>query len=158
MLVAVVLAMTLQSTTFAPNATVPQSMVATDCGGKNVAPELHWNGAPSGAKSLALVMHDPDAPRPGGFDHWVFYDVPASATNLAAGGALSAHQTGTNGTGSTGYYGPCPPPGKPHHYIFTLYALDTMLRPSSPLDAATLQDKIKGHVLAHATLTGIYGR
>ena len=133
-------------------------MVATDCGGKNISPELHWSDAPANAKSLALIVHDPDAPRVGGFDHWVVYDIPATASRLDAGQQLSAHQTGTNDTGSTGYYGPCPPSGKPHHYVFTVYALDVMLRPAAPLDANQLQEKMKGHVLAHATLTGIYER
>ena len=133
-------------------------MVATDCGGKNVSPELHWKATPQRAKSLALIVHDPDAPVAGGFYHWVLYDIPATATHIDAGQQLSAHQTGTSGIGTTGYFGPCPPPGKTHHYNFTLYALDTVLRPASPLTATQVEQRIKGHVLAEATLTGTYGR
>lgn len=155
---AVTLAMQLQSRTFEPNARVPHSMVASECGGENVSPELHWSGVPARAKSLALIAHDPDAPLPGGFDHWVLYDIPASATHIDAGRALSAHQTGVNTRGTTGYTGPCPPPGKTHHYMFTLYALDRMLRPSAPLDAASLRTKLRGRALAHATLTAVYAK
>lgn len=156
--VAAALAFALQSETFAPTARVPQTMVANECGGKNVSPELHWTGVPEHARSLALVMHDPDAPRAGGFDHWVLYDIPASATRLSAGQQLSAHQTGVSGTGSPGYYGPCPPPGKTHHYVITLYALDRMMRPNAPLDAVSLQVKMRGHVVGRTTLTGTFSR
>lgn len=158
MLIAVALAFSLRSETFAPNARVPQTMAASDCGGKNLAPELHWTGVPERARSLAIVMHDPDAPRSGGFDHWILYDVPASATHLEAAQQLSGHQTGTNATGSAGYYGPCPPPGSVHHYVITLYALDRMLRPASPLDAAALAQRMRGHVMARTTLIGTYER
>lgn len=157
-LAATMLAMTLQSATFAPGARVPLSMVATDCAGKNVSPELRWNDLPRHAKSVALIVHDPDAPRAGGFDHWVLYDIPASASHLDAGQQLSAHQTGTNGTGTPGYYGPCPPPGNVHHYNFTLYALDIVIRPRSALDAQGLLHRMRGHVLGKTTLTGLYER
>lgn len=154
---AAVLAMQLHTTTFKPDATVPTSMVATDCGGENISPELDWKGAPAGTKSFALIVHDPDAPRPGGFYHWVFYDIPATTTHLAAGEALSPKRSGVNGTGNTGYYGPCPPPGKVHHYNFTLYALDVpSLGETQALDARSLKARIAGHVLATASLTGLY--
>jgi hypothetical protein len=157
MLLAAVLAMHLTTTTFTPNSTVPLAMVARDCGGKNISPALAWSGAPPRTKSFALIVHDPDAPRPGGFDHWVLYDLPATATHVETGAQLDARETGRNGTGATGYYGPCPPPGKTHHYLFTLYALDIAgVGAASPLDAQALRDRVRGHVLSEATLTGLY--
>lgn len=144
MVLSLLLMFQLLSTTFEPNATVPTTMVAKDCGGQNVSPQLHWSGAPKGTKSFALVVHDPDAPRPGGFYHWVVQAIPATASSIDAGT-----------TKFSGYYGPCPPPGKVHHYNFTLYALDETID-GTDLDAQQLQQRIKGHILAQTTLTGLY--
>ena len=135
----------LLSTTFQPNATVPTSMVAKDCGGQNISPQLHWNGVPKGTKSFALVVHDPDAPRPGGFYHWVVQSIPSSISSLDAGTTKFA-----------GYSGPCPPPGKVHHYNFTLYALDRAIDGDQTTDATQFLAQLKGHVLGQATLTGLY--
>jgi Raf kinase inhibitor-like YbhB/YbcL family protein len=159
MIHAFLMVMTLLSATFAPGATVPPSMLAHDCGGANKTPELHWSGVPNGTASFALVLHDPDAPS-GTFYHWILYDIPGTARSLARGADPSGAQHGTNSTGSADYYGPCPPPGSPHHYVITLYALDVQkIGPSTPpLSATDLQSRIKGHVLGHATLTAIYGR
>jgi phosphatidylethanolamine-binding protein (PEBP) family uncharacterized protein len=143
-MIAFTLAMTLLSGTFQPNATVPLTMVAKDCGGSNVSPELHWSGVPAGTKSLALIVHDPDAPVPGGFYHWALYDLTPGLTHFAAGI-------------ERGYYGPCPPAGKVHHYHFTLYALDVEnVGAAGKLDAKQLLAKIQGHVIAQTTLTGLY--
>ncbi len=138
-------AITLASTTFHSQATVPSSMVARDCGGANQSPELHWTGVPRGTKSLALVVHDPDAPVPGGFYHWVRYDLPPSLTHLRAGD-------------DRGYHGMCPPAGKVHHYRFTLYAIDETIGAAGTLDARQLLARIRGHVVAQTTLTGLYRR
>ena len=157
MVIPLVLALQLLTTTFKPNETVPMSMVAKDCGGDNVSPDLTWKDAPKGTKSFALIVHDPDAPHAGGFDHWVWYDLPAATTHLSAGEAIPAKSSGINGTGETGYYGPCPPPGKTHHYIFTLYALDVpSIGASQPLSAGDLKQRIGSHALATATLTGLF--
>jgi phosphatidylethanolamine-binding protein (PEBP) family uncharacterized protein len=137
------LALVLTTTTFTPGGTVPMSMVAVPCGGQNVAPALHWSDPPRGVVSWALIVHDPDAPHPGGFYHWVEY-----------GSHLS--QSGTNDTGATGYFGPCPPPGKVHHYHFTLYALDTTIVSAKPLTAPQLLARMHGHILAQTTLIGTY--
>ena len=107
------------------------------CSGGNVSPALVWHNVPAGTKSLALQVHDPDAPTGSGFWHWAVYDLPPSATGLpqGAGNAASSLPAGAYGgntdffdTGATGgngnYGGPCPPQGDaPHHYVFTLYAL-----------------------------------
>jgi Raf kinase inhibitor-like YbhB/YbcL family protein len=157
----------LRSSTFAPNGRMPRS-AANDrdgCGGENRSPELSWTGMPRGTKSLALTLHDPDAQAPGGWWHWVRFNVPTSIDHLVgrAGRVAAADSAGVDGTtsfGSTGYGGPCPPPGdRPHHYIFTLYALDVpRLATDATITGPQLQALVKGHVLGQATLVGRYGR
>lgn len=145
-------ALVLTSTTFAAGATVPNSMVAIPCGGANRSPELQWKGEPPGTRSFALILHDPDAPHAGGFYHWVLYDLPRSTHRIAPEAQFAADQTGRNDSSTLGYFGPCPPPGKLHHYVFTLYALDVdRLSPSQPLTAADLLVRMRGHILAEAT-------
>jgi Raf kinase inhibitor-like YbhB/YbcL family protein len=108
------------------------------CTGGNVSPQLVWSNPPNGTLSYSLQVYDPDAPSGSGFWHWAIYNMPASTTGLAqgAGNAFATLPAGSNGgntdfldTGATGanglYGGPCPPVGDPpHHYIFTLYALN----------------------------------
>ena len=155
----------LASKTFTDGATMPKSTVANvyGCTGENQAPELHWSGAPAGTKSFALIMLDPDAPVTGGFWHWVVFNVPASTTSLdmsAADANRKGLVSGKNSTGASGYAGPCPPPGKPHHYVFTLYALDvaTVTGADASTTGQELLTKVKGHVLGTATLTGLFAR
>ncbi len=132
------------------------------CDGRNVSPELSWGTVPSGAKSIALIMDDPDAPR-GTFVHWVLYNIPADTGKLAGG----VPRTETLGDGSSqgmtdfgrpGYGGPCPPPGKPHRYYFKIYALDTKLNLPPGATKADVERAMKGHVLAQGELMGKYGR
>jgi Raf kinase inhibitor-like YbhB/YbcL family protein len=152
-------AMTLSSSDFPAGGTIPIAFMATDCGGQNRSPSLAWANAPNNAKSFALVMHDPDAPIAGGFDHWVVYNLPAATRELAANAKLSANQLGTTSRNTAEYYGPCPPPGPAHHYTLTLYALDLAhIETSAPLTAAQLEQRIAGHVLARAVLRGTAGR
>jgi len=115
-----------------------------------------------GTRSFALVCDDPDAPR-GTFTHWVVFNLPAESRELSEGVPAEATLPngtcqGTNGFGKVGYGGPAPPPGKPHHYFFKLYALD------GPLDlkpGATKDEVLaaaRGHVLGEAQLMGLYAR
>lgn len=144
--------MILSSSDFSSGGTIPTASMATDCGGKNLTPALAWSNAPTAARSFALIVHDPDAPVPGGFYHWVVYDIPASAHALG-GSAQAAGRLGLSTSGKPGYYGPCPPPGPAHHYIFTLYALDVAhVGGSNALSGPQLEAKINGHVVARATL------
>ncbi len=138
-----------------------------DCTGKNVSPELHWDGAPAKTKSFALTMYDPDAPTGSGWWHWVVYNIPASATRLPTGAGdaaknlLPAGATIGDGDARTpGYQGPCPSKGdKPHHYVFSLYALDTdKLDIPAGASAAYVGFNIHAHQLAKTTLTALYGR
>ncbi len=152
------MALQIASTAFSEGGSIPAQYT---CDGKDVSPPLSWSGVPAGAKSLALICDDPDAPA-GVWVHWVIYNLPVPADGLpegvpprdkAEGGALQ----GKNDFRKTGYGGPCPPGGT-HRYVFTLYALDSPV----PLPAgATKRDLLavmRGHILAEAKLTGKYSR
>ena len=118
-------------------------------------PRLTWSGVPAGVKSFAIVLHDPDAPVPGGFYHWVVYNLPAAARSLKSNPGLPTSELGETSVGKQGYFGPCPPPNSTHHYVFTLYALDIAHVPASPpLTAAQLEHRIAGHIIASAVLRG----
>jgi len=134
------------------------------CTGADQSPALAWSGAPQSTKtkSFALIVDDPDAPG-GTFVHWVAYNIPAGETSLPAGVPQTAGIAGggTNGINSfehIGYNGPCPPPGKMHHYHFHLFALDSTLTPGDRADAAAVEFAMKGHVLATAELVGTFQR
>ncbi len=130
------------------------------CEGADVSPGIEWSGEPSGTKSFALIVDDPDAPA-GAWNHWLLWDIPASVHAIAQGfkpGGLG--QSGTNDFGKPGYGGPCPPKGHgPHRYFFKLCALDVQplnLRAGSK--RADLDRAIKGHILAQAEYMGRYER
>lgn len=137
------------------------------CTGGNLSPALSWSEPPAGTKSFAVLAHDPDAPTGGaGFWHWLVVDIPADVRELkqAAGDAsgknlpAGARQLETD-FGEKAYGGPCPPPGKPHRYQFTVYALKI----ASLGDAANGRTAIAGftinaNALAKATLTGLFER
>jgi hypothetical protein len=136
-----------------------------DCTGGNVSPALAWSGAPSGTKSFALTVFDPDAPTGHGWWHWVVYDIPADQMSLASGAGSANGQLpagavqGTTDFGKPGYGGPCPPPGKPHRYVFTLYALGVAkLDVPAGAKAAQISTKLNAHPLAKTTLTAKFGR
>lgn len=147
--------MQLQSSDFSPGSAIPVRAMASDCGGANRSPALSWTGAPKGAKSFALILHDADAPIAGGFYHWVVYNLPAASHGLSSGAKLSVDQVGETSAGKPGYYGPCPPPGPLHHYTFTLYALDVArISNETPPTAPQLERRIANHILARAVLQG----
>ena len=152
------LALVLFSSTFANGGALPSRAAAIPCGGSGISPELHWNAAPPGTRSFALILHDPDAPAPGGFYHWVLYDLPSSTTELPANSKVAGHRAGRNSFGTIGYGGPCPPPGPAHHYHFTLYALNVQIDSPQPLTAEQLQARMRSHILAHAELVGLFQR
>ena len=136
------------------------------CKGGNVSPALSWSNPPAGARSFALLMHDPDAPTGSGWWHWVVYNIPAGLKSLPAGAGdpqknlLPAGAVqGRTDFGTSGYGGPCPPPGKPHHYYLRLYALK-VARLDVPADAtaAYIGFTVRSQSLAKAELMGVYGR
>jgi Raf kinase inhibitor-like YbhB/YbcL family protein len=159
---------TLTSTDFTEGGTLANSQVFNEfgCKGANVSPALAWSGAPAGTQSFALLMHDPDAPTGSGWWHWVVYNIPPGTGSLAAGagdpkkglmpkGAVQ----GRTDYGSVGYGGPCPPPGKPHHYNFRLYALKVpKLEVPEGASAALIGFNVRAQALGEAQLTGMYGR
>ncbi len=152
--------MQLTSTAFPHNGEIPAKYT---CEGQDISPPLSWSGVPSGAKSLALIVDDPDAPDPKApkmtWVHWVLYDIPPTAPGLAEGVARTALPPGTreglNDWGRTGYGGPCPPIGR-HRYFHKLYALDTTLRDLGMPTKAALEKAMAGHILASAELIGTY--
>lgn len=129
-----------------------------------MSPPLVVTGPPAGAKELALIADDPDAPA-GTWVHWVLYKVPPSITTLPAdfpkkpetSRPVPARQ-GTNDFRKIGYGGPCPPKGPPHRYFFNLYALDAELHLPPGATKAVLLEAMKGHVLEEAKTMGTYGR
>jgi Raf kinase inhibitor-like YbhB/YbcL family protein len=158
-LLAAAMTLQLQSSDFSPGGVIPTRAMALECGGQNRSPQLTWSPATPNVKSFALIVHDPDAPLAGGYYHWVVYNLSAGTHMLAAGAKLGGDQLGVTSGGKAGYYGPCPPPGPAHHYIFTLYALGLpRIAASSPLTAAELQRRIAGHVIAKTMLEGVAAR
>ena len=133
------------------------------CQGKDISPPLAWSGVPAGAKSLALIVDDPDAPDPKApkmtWVHWVLYNLPPTALELpeaVAPGALPAGtRQGKNDWKRTGYGGPCPPIGR-HRYFFKLYALDAMLPDLKEPTKAQLEQAMKGHIVGEGQLLGTY--
>ena len=152
--------MELTSSAFARDTDIPSLYT---CEGRDQSPPLAWSGVPAGAKSLALIVDDPDAPDPAApkmtWVHWVLYDIPPDATGLAAGVLPASLPAGTrqglNDWRREGYGGPCPPIGR-HRYIHKLYALDTVLPVLHPATKAALEKAMQGHVLAQGELVGYY--
>ncbi|MEM6293085.1 MAG: YbhB/YbcL family Raf kinase inhibitor-like protein [Myxococcota bacterium] len=128
------------------------------CVGQNAAPQLAWTGAPEGTKSYAIIAHDPDAPTGVGFFHWVLIDVPATTTAIDGALPEGARALHTD-YGTTGYGGPCPPPGPAHRYAFTVYALDVpgLELPDGATGALT-RFVLRDHTLAQGRIVGTFGR
>lgn len=151
-----------RSAEFAEGAAIPavNSFSGFGCTGQNTSPSLSWTGAPETARSFAIIAHDPDAPTGVGFFHWLVFDVPAATHELAAGAALpSGAIAGRTDFGSTAYGGPCPPPGSPHRYVFTVYALDVpSLGLTEPPSGALLRFMLAQHTVAYGRLTGTFQR
>lgn len=135
---------------------------ACDKLGKNLSPPLTWTNPPANTKSFALTCVDPDAPR-GPFTHWIIFNIPAAANKLDEGIARSEKLPngtiqGMNHFDKLGYDGPCPPAGLPHHYIFTLYALDQTLKIEGEVTIEVFEKAIARHVLGKAELVGLFQR
>ena len=161
-------ALELKSGQIAPNATIKDEQVFNGfgCAGGNVSPALTWSGAPAGTKSFALTVYDPDAPTGSGFWHWVVFNIPADVTSLAKGAGAPKSETTPQGAvqsrtdfGAPGYGGPCPPKGDaPHHYHFTIFALDVdKLDADENASAAFVGFNLHFHTLAKAEFIGLWG-
>lgn len=131
------------------------------CTGQNLAPAVHWQGAPANTRSFVLTVYDPDAPTGSGWWHWVVINLPATTHELPAGGNLptGAHAV-RNDYGQAAWGGPCPPVGDaPHHYVFTVYALDVpALDIPADASAALAGFAMHGHVLGKAQSVLTFGR
>lgn len=128
------------------------------CDGKNISPPLAWSGAPTGVQSFALIVDDPDAPS-GVWTHWVVFDLPADTSELPENAAISGNaRQGMNDFKHPAYGGPCPPAGKPHRYIFKLYALDTTLGLKAGASKREVEAAMAKHILAQGVLVGTYQR
>jgi Raf kinase inhibitor-like YbhB/YbcL family protein len=141
-------AFALSAAGLADNALLAQSAGCERDGGANQAPTLNWSAPPAGTRSFAIVATDPDGGKGKGAIHAVIYNIPGTATSLTTAQVSSkAFAGGELGSGVTGFRGPCPPAGDaPHHYIFTIYALDIPLLPTG-LDRDSLMQAMSGHSL-----------
>lgn len=154
------MSLTLTSSAFTHKGHIPTRYT---CDGGDVSPPLAWSGIPAGARSLALIMDDPDAPDPAApqmtWVHWVLYNIPPDATGLAegagAGGLPGDTLEGENDWKRASYGGPCPPVGR-HRYFLKLYVLDKKLPDLRHPTKAQLEQAMHGHILDHAELIGTY--
>lgn len=128
------------------------------CDGGDMNPELLIQNVPAEAQSLALIVHDPDAPVKGGYTHWTVWNIDPHTSIIKEESIPPGSVEGARTDGGIGYAGPCPPPGREHHYHFSLHALDAMLDlpEGAPLEA--LRAEIGKHGIAEAELVGTYGR
>jgi Raf kinase inhibitor-like YbhB/YbcL family protein len=145
--------LSLQSTVLEHGEQIPRRH---SCEGEDVSPPLSWSGTPEGTRSLALVVDDPDAPA-GTFTHWLGWGLDPGAQRLGEGEAAPVE--GRNDFGTSGYRGPCPPPGHgPHRYSFRLYALDSDLDLAPGADKSEFERAVESRTLAVAELIGTYER
>jgi hypothetical protein len=145
--------LTLTSPSFQHQGAIPTKYT---CDGQDMSPPLMIAGVPQGTKSLALIVHDPDAPG-GNWDHWLLWNIPPETRHLNEGQTPDGAMAGMNDFKHQAYGGPCPPSGT-HRYIFTLYALDSPLSLSAGTRRHTLEQAMQSHILAHTTLIGTYQR
>ena len=150
----------LTSSAFGHEGGIPKLQI---CQGNDVSPPLAWSGVPENAKSLVLIVDDPDAPDPAApkmtWVHWVLYDIPPASTGLPQGVSPNELPDGTlEGVSDfqrTGYGGPCPPIGR-HRYFHKLYALDIVLPNLEKPRKADVEKAMKGHIIEQAVLVGTY--
>ncbi len=151
--------MTISSVAFKNKGTI---LAKYTCDGESINPPLKFEKVPSDAKSLVMLMDDPDVPKnlkpDGVFDHWVIYNIDPSVKEIAENSVPKGAQ-GLNGAGQVKYTGPCPP-DREHRYFFKLFALDTSLDFSDPskVTKQMVLDKMQGHIIDQAELIGLYNR
>ena len=169
---------TVESSAFKDGGTIPKDYTG-DTGAKNVSPPLTWSGAPATTKEFALILDDPDANfgGRGPFVHWVIYKIPGTAKGLPEAVPMGATINAPGLTGAInglsgfnafqrpgapplepGYRGPAPPPGAPHHYHFTVYALNAPLDAKEGLDKAALLKAMEGKIIGQGEIVGVFQR
>lgn len=144
--------MKLTSLAFSNNGNVPSKYT---CDGQNVNPPLSFEDIPANAKSLVLIVDDPDAPM-GTWDHWIIFNIPPTVADISENSVPAGTQALIS-WGKPGYGGPCPPSGT-HHYHFKLYALDAMIMLGSSAKKADIEQAMQGHILEQTELLGLYSR
>lgn len=144
--------MEIHSPAFEHNRPIP---VKFTCQGEDVSPPLEFRQVPKGAKSLALIVEDPDAPGKT-FVHWVVWNIDPAAKGLKEGASVPVE--GTNHFREVNYRGPCPPKGSSHRYFFKLYALDVQLNLPSGSSREELEKAMQGHKIGEAEMVGTYQR
>lgn len=146
--------MKIASPVFENNGNIPEKYT---CDGEEINPPLEFSDVPENTKSLALIVDDPDAPIPGGFVHWIVFNISPDTANIEENSIPKDATEGMTSEGKTGYVGPCPPSGV-HHYQFKLYALDEMLDLSSSAKREDVEKATEGHILNQAMIVGLYQR
>jgi Raf kinase inhibitor-like YbhB/YbcL family protein len=152
--------MRITSSDFQEGKAIPKKF---SCEGDDVSPQLRWQGVPPAAKSLVLILHDPDAPRREGFTHWLLYNIPPAVKEIPQNApknqeripGLGVH--GKNDAGKLGYVGPCPPSGS-HRYFFRLYALTTELALEPGATVQELKTAMQSHIIEQAETMGTYAK
>lgn len=145
--------MKITSAAFQDSGEIPRKYT---CDGEGLMPPLAFEDVPKGAKSLVLIVDDPDAPM-GTWDHWILFNIPADAKGIQEGKKEPAWPHGKNSWKRTAWGGPCPP-DREHRYFFKLYALDSVLSLKEGATKAELEKAMEGHILAKAELVGRYRR
>ena len=146
----------LKSSAFKEGEFIPKKFT---CDGEDINPFLEIKGVPENAKSLVLIMDDPDATRGATWDHWLVFNIDPK-TQYIDESSVPAHAIqGNNSWPKAEYGGPCPPKGsKPHRYMFKLYALDTVLDLPSGAGKVEIEKAMEGHILEQTVLIGLYER
>lgn len=156
---------TVTSSSFEHNQPIP---LRNSAYGDNLSPALSWSGAPEGTSSFALVLADESVPMPGGFVHWVIYNIPGNAMGLPEGipsaaatvtepAGIAGTLQGRMGMNNPGYFGPRPPAGNPpHNYVFTVYAIGPDIDFAEGLNRNELMQAIEGHIVGQGSITGTY--
>lgn len=147
------ISMKLTSSAFLHNSEIPSKYT---CDGENINPPLGISGVPEGAKSVALISDDPDAPA-GTWVHWTLWNISTATAEIPENSAPEGAIEGKTSFGKLGYGGPCPPSGT-HRYFFKLYALDTIVNLDSSASKEDVLSAIEGHILDQAELIGTYRR
>ncbi len=153
---------TLNSTELKNNDILPNAQVfkGFGCNGGNVSPQLSWINPPANTRSYAIICHDPDAPRPNGWYHWLVVNIPINITSIKQNEKIKGALETKTDFGSTGFGGACPPQGHGiHHYNFTVYALNVdkidVKQDEKPTE---VEKKVLSHAIAKSTITGLYER
>ncbi len=145
--------MKLESPAFENNGFIPKKYT---CDGQDFSPPLLISEVPKSAKSLVLIVDDPDAPM-GTFTHWTVWNIPPNTTEFQENSLPQGAIEGLTSWGKTGWQGPCPPSGQ-HRYFFKLFALDQVLELKAGASLSQLKSAMEGHIIDRAELVGLYQR